>query len=331
MSVLARYRSLAEAGVLGLNRRNGDYIMRFNPRRLYPLVDDKLRTKQLALKAGIAVPDLYGVIETQHDIRRLPELVRRRQEFVLKPAHGSAGDGIVVIAGRSGGRYRTISGDLFDEEFLGHHLSNAISGQFSLGGIQDVVIVEAMVHFSPHFARVSYQGVPDIRLIVFRGFPVMAMVRLPTRLSHGKANLHQGAVGVGIDIARGVTLGGVMNGEILDVHPDTGETIAGLALPEWDTMLDIAARCYELTGMGYIGVDIVLDRDLGPLVLELNARPGLAIQIANQQGLLDRLRICEQEADFEAKPAERIAFAKRHFAHPVGPVVEPAAIATHMS
>ncbi len=301
--------------------------MRFNPRRLYPLVDDKLKTKQLALKAGIAVPDLYGVIETQHDIRRLPEMVRHRMEFVLKPAHGSAGDGIVVIAGRSGRHYRTISGDLLDEDFLEHHLSNAVSGQFSLGGIQDTVIVESMVHFSPHFERLSYQGVPDIRVIVFRGFPVMAMVRLPTRLSHGKANLHQGAVGAGVDLATGTTLGGVMNGEILDAHPDTGVAIAGLAIPDWDTMLDISARCFELTGMGYIGVDLVLDRDLGPLVLELNVRPGLAIQIANQQGLLRRLEICEQHADFAALPAARIAFAKQHFAHPVGPVLDPGEIA----
>jgi alpha-L-glutamate ligase-like protein len=301
--------------------------MRFNPRRLYPLVDDKLKTKQLALKAGIAVPDLYGVIETQHDIRRLPEMVRHRMEFVLKPAHGSAGDGIVVIAGRSGRHYRTISGDLLDEDFLEHHLSNAVSGQFSLGGIQDTVIVESMVHFSPHFERLSYQGVPDIRVIVFRGFPVMAMVRLPTRLSHGKANLHQGAVGAGVDLATGTTLGGVMSGEILDAHPDTGVAIAGLAIPDWDTMLDISARCFELTGMGYIGVDLVLDRDLGPLVLELNVRPGLAIQIANQQGLLRRLEICEQQADFAALPAARIAFAKQHFAHPVGPVLDPREIA----
>ncbi len=281
---------MAESGVLGLNRRNGDYIMRFNPRRLYPLVDDKLQTKQLALKAGIAVPDLYGVIETQHDIRRLGDMVRKHREFVLKPAHGSSGDGIIVIAGRSGGLYRTINGMLLDLEYLEHHLSNAISGQFSLGGIQDTVIVEAMVHFSPHFEPVSFQGVPDIRVIVFRGVPIMAMVRLPTRLSHGKANLHQGAVGAGVDIATGMTLGGVMSGEIVDVHPDTGVAIAGMSIPEWDAMLDISARCYELTGMGYIGVDIVLDRDLGPLVLELNARPGLAIQIANQQGLLEAPR-----------------------------------------
>nr|WP_210399192.1 alpha-L-glutamate ligase-like protein [Steroidobacter denitrificans] len=308
--------------MLGLNKRNGDYILRFNPRRLYPLVDDKLKTKHLALKAGIAVPELYGVMETQHEIRRLPEIVRDHAAFALKPAHGSAGDGIVVIAGRSGSRYRTVGGTLLDEDALSHHLSNAINGQFSLGGVPDVVIVEYMVRFSPLFERISFQGVPDIRVIVFRGFPIMAMVRLPTRDSHGKANLHQGAVGAGIDIATGVSLDGVVGTEVVTHHPDTTHVISGLQVPDWDVILDIAARCYELTGLGYIGVDIVLDRDLGPLVLELNARPGLAIQIANRQGLLRRLQLCEARADFSAAPQARVAFAKQWFQHPVGPMIE---------
>lgn len=315
--MFSRYRGLASEGVLGLNQRNGDYILRFNPRRLYPLVDDKLKTKRLALQAGIAVPELYGVIETQHDIRRLPAIAKDHPEFALKPAHGSAGDGILVIAGRSASRYRTISGLLLDDEFISHHLSNAINGQFSLGGVQDVVIIEYMVRFSALFERVSFQGVPDVRVIVFRGYPVMAMVRLPTRVSHGKANLHQGAVGAGIDLATGVTLNGVIGTEVVTHHPDTSHAIAGLEIPEWDKILDISARCYELTGLGYIGVDIVLDRDRGPLVLELNARPGLAIQIANRQGLLRRLRIAEERADFAAAVPRRIEFAKREFAHPV--------------
>lgn len=324
--MFARYLRLSDEGVLGLNRRNGDYILRFNPRSRYPLVDDKLQTKRLALQAGIAVPDLYGVIETQHDIRRLPDIVREHPEFALKPAHGSAGDGIIVVAGRSAGRYRTISGVLLDEEYLSHHLSNAINGQFSLGGVPDVVIVEAMVQFSPLFERISFQGVPDIRVIVFRGHPVMAMVRLPSRISHGKANLHQGAVGAGIDMATGRTLDGVLVTDVVTHHPDTNNPIAGVQIPDWDTILDISARCYELTGLGYIGVDIVLDRDRGPLVLELNARPGLAIQIANRQGLLRRLQICEQRADFSAPAAQRIEFSRKTFAHPVGPVVAPSSV-----
>jgi alpha-L-glutamate ligase-like protein len=322
--MFSRYRQLRDEGVLGLNRRNGDYILRFNPRSRYPLVDDKLQTKRLALQAGIAVPDLYGVIETQHDIRRLPDIVHDHPQFAIKPAHGSAGDGIIVIAGRSAGRYRTISGVLLDQEALSHHLSNAINGQFSLGGVPDVVIVEAMVQFSPLFERISFQGVPDIRVIVFRGYPVMAMVRLPSRISNGKANLHQGAVGAGIDMSNGVTLDGVLVTDVVTHHPDTSNPIAGVQIPDWDTILDISARCYELTGLGYIGVDIVLDRDRGPLVLELNARPGLAIQIANRQGLLRRLQICEQRADFSAAVSERVSFAKTEFSHPVGPVIDPA-------
>jgi alpha-L-glutamate ligase-like protein len=325
--VLRAYKNLTAAGVLGMNKRNGDYIMRFNPRRLYPLVDDKLLTKKLAMKEGIAVPALYGVIATQHDIRGLDRMVGSKTEFALKPAHGSGGDGIVVIAGRSGRNFRTVSGALLAPEALAHHLSNAINGQFSLGGVPDVVIAEYMVHFSPLFERISYQGVPDIRVIVYRGHPVMAMVRLPTRMSHGKANLHQGAVGAGVDIASGHTLGGVVRGEVVSHHPDTVNPIEGVAIPDWGVILDIAARCYEITELGYIGVDIVLDRDHGPLVLELNARPGLAIQIANRQGLLRRLEICDRFADFTAGPAARIEFAKQRFSHPVGPIIDPAAIA----
>jgi predicted ATP-grasp superfamily ATP-dependent carboligase len=46
-------------------------------------------------------------------------------------------------------------------------------------------------------------------------------------------------------------------------------------------------------GLGYLGVDIVLDPRRGPLLLEANARPGLAIQHANAAGLVPRLQEIE--------------------------------------
>ncbi len=79
----------------------------------------------------------------------------------------------------------------------------------------------------------------------------------------------------------------------MEHHPDTGGLIAGLEIPHWDQILALTARCHDLVGLGYIGVDIVLDRTLGPLMLEINARPGLSIQLANRQGLLPRLRSLE--------------------------------------
>lgn len=157
---------------------------------------------------------------------------------------------------------------------------------------------------------------PDIRIISFLGYPVMAMIRLPTRMSDGKANLHQGAIGVGIDIPTGTTRRGVWGTEPVREHPDTEHTIVGLSIPHWDELLLIGARAYELSKLGYVGVDVVLDKAHGPMVLELNARPGLAIQIANGNGLLHRLRriqALEAEGRLSADPAERVAFSKANF------------------
>ncbi len=175
-------------------------------------------------------------------------------------------------------------------------------------------MVEYRVRADPLFDEITYQGVPDLRTIVYRGYPVMAMVRLPTLASDGKANLHQGAVGVGIDIATGVTRGGVLGNEPIAEHPDTDHPLAGIQIPGWRELLELAARCYEITGLGYLGVDVVLDRDLGPLILELNARPGLNIQIANRRGLLERLRRVAEEADPRADAPARADVVCRWFA-----------------
>lgn len=309
-------RRLRGIGLMGIGQRNADYVLRYNPRKFYPRVDDKLLTKKLAIAAGLPVPDLYAVVREEHEIAELHATLAQRGSFVVKPAHGSGGDGILVIAGRKGDNYRRASGHLMPREEFEHHLSNGLSGLFSLGGQPDHLLVEYCVQFDPVFEHVSYKGVPDIRIIVFLGYPVMAMIRLPTRLSDGKANLHQGAIGVGIDIPSGTTRRGVFGTEVVREHPDTEHPLVGLAIPHWDALLEMASRCYELSGLGYVGVDFVLDRERGPMILELNARPGLAIQIANGNGLLHRLQAVEALAGRGAAstvPAERAAAARAMF------------------
>ena len=317
--MLAVAKKLRAAGVLGLNERNAEFIMRLNPRRLYPRVDDKALTKELAMAADMAVPDLYGIIANQGEVRSFGAIVKDLDSFVIKPAQGSGGDGILVITGRSQRKrdcFRLSSGVIISEGEILYHLSNIVGGQYSLSGNPDKALIEYCVHFDPVFAEVSYQGVPDIRVIVYRGYPAMAMVRLPTRASDGKANLHQGAVGVGIDVATGRTLRGVLDNDFVDEHPDTGTSFSGLDVPGWETILMMAARCYELTGLGYLGVDIVLDADRGPLMLELNARPGLNIQIANSEGIMHRLQEVQALADPELTAEERIAISVGRFGCP---------------
>ena len=308
-------KQLSGIGVLGINRRNAEYTFKYNPRDRYPLVDDKLQTKKLAIEAGIAVPELYGVIETEYQVRHLAEMIEPYAEFAVKPSRGSGGKGILVIVGRSKDMYRSVDGSLLTREEVGYHLSNVISGMYSLGGQPDKALIEYRVQFDPVFEAISYQGVPDIRGIVFLGVPVMSMVRLPTRMSGGKANLHQGAIGAGIDIATGRTLTAVWRNAIVSEHPDTGNPVTGVKIPNWEKLLKIAAQCNELTGLGYIGVDLVLDKDKGPLILEINARPGLNIQIANRSGLLPRLKLVEQYHTELVNLNDRVAFSKHNFAH----------------
>ena len=306
-------KQLSGIGVLGINRRNAEYTFKYNPRDRYPLVDDKLQTKKLAIEAGIAVPELYGVIETEYQVRHFAEMIEPYAEFAVKPSRGSGGKGILVIVGRSKDMYRSVDGSLLTREEVGYHLSNVISGMYSLGGQPDKALIEYRVQFDPVFEAISYQGVPDIRGIVFLGVPVMSMVRLPTRMSGGKANLHQGAIGAGIDIATGRTLTAVWRNAIVSEHPDTGNTVTGVKIPNWEKLLKIAAQCNELTGLGYIGVDLVLDKDKGPLILEINARPGLNIQIANRSGLLPRLKLVEQYHTELVNLDDRIEFSKHNF------------------
>ena len=305
---------LRNAGVLGMNRRNAEYIMRHNPRSAFPLVDDKLLTKRLAAEFGVPAPELFHVIAHHGDIARFEEALKGRTEFVIKPARGSGGSGITLIVDRKDRGFVKHSGEVVSLEGLSYAVSDILSGIYSLEGREDRAIIEALVHPDPVFASVSYQGVPDIRIVVYRGVPVMAMTRLPTRKSDGKANLHRGAIGAGIDIGNGRTMTAVHESRVVSHHPDTGNKVEGIAVPFWEEMLLVAARAHEMTRMGYLGVDMVLDRDKGPVLLELNARPGLQIQIANQGGLRKRLDMTDSApGDIFLSPESRVAWARTAF------------------
>jgi alpha-L-glutamate ligase-like protein len=277
---------LKQYGIVGMNGRNLHFIGEHNRRKHYPVADSKLVTKQLAQSVGIAVPELYGVVKFQHDVKHFEEIVTNHSSFVIKPVHGSGGEGIIVIKERAYRGYRKASGEIIELSDIRYHLQNVLSGMFSLGGRPDSALIEQTVEFDPVFSSITYQGVPDIRVVVRNGEALMAMLRLPTKASDGKANLHMGGIGAGIDMEKGITTTAVQYNRYIERHPETGELLAGHQIPNWSTILDIAVKMQQASGLGYVGVDIVLDKRYGPMILEINARPGLAIQIANAKGLL---------------------------------------------
>lgn len=299
-------KELKSQGVLGMNSRNIEYIARHNPRHLYPLVDNKLNTKTAAINAGIRVPKLLGVVASNHELRNLANLLEPLKKFVIKPTRGSGGKGILVISRREFDFFVKTNGTKIKQKDIRRHVNNILSGLYSLGGKPDSAMIETMVEYDSIFNDYTYEGVPDLRLIVYKGFPVMAMLRCSTHASDGRANLHQGAIGVGIDIYTGQSLFAVQHDKPILKHPDTAKNFEGLQIPHWHEILCLVAGCYEMTGLGYIGCDIVLDKTQGPMILELNARPGLAIQLASGIGLEKRLASVDRLAtEIKELPADQ--------------------------
>ncbi|MEM0912624.1 MAG: alpha-L-glutamate ligase-like protein [Pseudomonadota bacterium] len=306
---------LRSKGILGMNQRNHSYIGRYNDRSKYPMVDDKLKTKIIAQKHGATTPEMIGVIQNQAEVKQIHDMVQKWPGFVIKPAHGSGGKGILVIVEHNNEHYKKSSGVIISRQEVERHISNSLSGLFSLGGRNDVAIVENLIQFDDCFDGFTYEGVPDIRIIVFKGYPVMAMMRCSTAASDGKANLHQGAVGVGLDIASGKAIRAVQFEQPITHHPDTGIDLFKLEVPYWRNLLVLASSAWEMTGLGYMGTDMVLDKNKGPMVLELNARPGLSIQIANGAGLKPRLRLIEslEEPVKYPSPEARVDYCIEQF------------------
>lgn len=279
--------------LLGMNSRNLDFIRPFNRKRAKRLADDKLLSKRILKKNQVSVPKLLAKIKTIEDMENF-DWQSLPASFALKPNRGFGGEGIIVVYGKKKNRNDAwIKADrsLITIEDLRSHIRNILDGSFSLSNTPDIAFFEERLQLLKLFKPYSYKGIPDIRIIVFNKVPIMAMLRLPTRESHGKANLQQGAVGVGIDMATGVTTTAIQGkNHFIEKIPNTELPISGLRIPYWKNILTLAVKTQEISHLGFLGVDVAIDKDHGPVILELNARPGLSIQVANLAGLAERLK-----------------------------------------
>lgn len=298
---------------LGKNARNQIYL-KYNQPSGRRIADSKLRTKKFLLDRGFPIPKLYAIFENNDQVQKftwqdLPG------NFVLKPSEGYGGEGIIVVRKKTGrsDEWELMDGSRVDVGFLQLHALDILAGKYSLHGSQDKAFIEERIKINKAFSKFTFQGTPDVRMLVFNKVPIMAMLRLPTKESHGKANLHQGAVGVGIDMATGITTFGVMHNQTIRSVPETKRKLNGIRIPYWEKIMELAIKIQEaIPNLGYLAIDFVIDQEKGPMILELNARPGLSIQIANRAGLRRRL---ERVIGLETRNVEHgLKIAKALFA-----------------
>lgn len=289
---LEKYRQF-----LTKNERNKVYL-RKNSGGGRAIADSKFKTKQILLKARVGVPKMVAKFRTSGELESF-DWSKLEGNFVVKPMSGYGGDGIVVvrkkIVSQKGIRYLMVDGGVIEMDDLKRHCLEILSGRYSLYGLKDGVLVEERIKIHPMFLPLTRTGTPDIRVIVYNRVPVMAMLRIPTEKSRGKANLQQGAIGLGIDLATGITTFGVVGKSepirrIMDLKNKKAIKVNGIKVPYWKEILETSIRTQmAIDGLDFVGVDVVLDKDSGPMVLEVNARPGLSIQICNKAGLRARI------------------------------------------
>ena len=279
--------------ILGINARNSVYL-RQSSGRSKAIVRSKYATKILLNNNDLPTAEIYGILGTQEDIQDF-NWDKLQNNFVIKPTNGYAGTGVVAFNKKTDeNHWLDMLGKTWDLDDIKLHCNDILAGQYSIHGSNHNVIIEERIPIHPKLAKYSYKGTPDVRIIVFNSVPVMAMLRLPTEESGGRANVTQGAIAVGIDIATGITTHAVAHkSQAIRYLPGTKKKLNGLLIPEWNKALEIAVKATQAAGLAFSGVDLFLHPDKGPMVVELNAAPGLSIQAANRAGLRRRLERVE--------------------------------------
>ncbi len=276
--------------ILGMNARNQLYTS-LNSSQAKRFGTSKYATKVLLENKGIPTAKMFGILGTKEDIQDFPWETMEKN-LVIKPSNGNAGKGILILKRQDPDKkhwFDTFGHKISLEEIL-LHCSDILEGQYSTYGTNPYVIIEERVPIHTKLQKYAYKGTPDIRVIVFNHIPIMAMLRLPTAQSEGRANLYQGAIGVGIDMFSGVTTYGIVGkGDSILVLPDNKRKVHGIKIPNWTQLLTVAVTASDAGELVFCGVDLFVHEEKGPLVVELNANPGLSIQLANRSGLRRRL------------------------------------------
>lgn len=285
MGILERIRNFHKnsRGVLSINQRNLQYIYPKNRREHYPLADDKVLTKELLIPAGVPMPKTFMTYGNFYELANLADDLAGHNDFVIKPAKGRVGGGIITVSERRGNNWLSLNGQEYSLNHLKRHISDIIFGVFSYD-LQDRAIIEELILQHRDLQRLSPFGLADVRLIIMDDKTIMPMLRVPTKDSDGKSNLHQGALGVGIDLQTGITNNAVWMGKEITHHPDSSFPLIGQQLPFWAEIIKIGETASRATPLNYLGVDIGIGRQ-GPVMLEINVRPGLEIQNINNCGL----------------------------------------------
>jgi alpha-L-glutamate ligase-like protein len=302
------------SSILGLNSRYVLFTSKYNTKDGKKIANSKLKTAKILKKNNILHPEILAKFKSISDLENF-KWEKLPNSFAVKPSRGLGGEGIIVIKKKLRNpknqniKWITTQKQKIGVDDLKLHVLDILEGAYSIGSDPDIAFIQEYVGRHKVFRKLAYRGTPDIRIIIFNKIPMMAMLRLPTKESKGRANLHQGALGLGIDLATGITTKAIQNNRQIVFKPGTFRKLNGIKIPQWNLILETAVRAQIASTLGYCGVDVVIHPEKGPMVIELNAQPGLSIQLANMEGLKRRLERVDDLVVIDAEHGIKIAKA----------------------
>ena len=242
--------------VIGLNKRNRDFIMRYNTPRDIAFAKSKLDTKKWLHEIRMPTPNTLAVIHTTRDARTFLDSASRPSGFVIKPNRGAMGNGVQVVSTPFGPDQPVtrLRAQLYWQ------FCRILAGEFSGSHAVECALVEERVGSEAFALPICGFASADLRILCCNGRIVLAMLRLPTQESAGRSNLHQGGVGVGIDLESGAMLHAIHKHKVIKNHPDTGVRLTGNRVPNWlNQVLPLSTEMATKCPIKYCGLDLMID------------------------------------------------------------------------
>lgn len=300
-----------------MNQRNNIYVKEFNPDRGIRLANNKEQTKKFLSQRSIPVPKTFIHIKTRQEWFHFDAWELPVKSFVVKPNKGSKWQGIFVVndyrkreniqtkkttLGKINlyekqiedfGYEFSIGGKRINEIDFKKKAGGIFQGLFSSLGKPDTMLVEDKLIPWAEFELFCQYGLADLRIIMFNLVPVIAMLRVPTKESGGKANLAQGGIGLGVDVVTGKINTLYWQGKsYTSAFPEEWSQFKNKKIPYRQEILEYSANAQYFVNSWYLGMDWVVTSKW-PKLLEINARAWLEIQNITGKSLLNIMKKIE--------------------------------------
>lgn len=256
------------ANIIGCYRLNG---------KLYQVLNDKLAFYQALGAFPEVVPETHVLFDAFGARFLDPQtqaacdgdvikLVADKGKLALKPTDGDAGSGFAILEYRDKKFFRnasTIEPEALSRYFRG--LNAHILGEF--------------VNLHPELAAIFPETANTLKILTMWDYDVPepfiggAIHRMGSRDSYPLDTWSKGGLCARVDVKSG-RLGTAIDKRLhaYDAHPDTGATINGATVPDWESVkTKLLTICRHMPNFHYVAWDVILTED-GMRILEGNNR-----------------------------------------------------------